>query len=84
MTQITLRGLDPQIEREIRKKARGSGKSLNRIVQEMLEKSADSEKKKSPKASSLRGLAGGWNKEEASEFFDSIKLCEQIDEDMWK
>jgi len=84
MAQITLRGLDPMIEKEIRKKARGSGKSLNRVVLDMLQKSADSEKNKIPKADSLRRLAGGWNKEEASEFLEAIKLCEQIDEAMWK
>lgn len=84
MTQITLRGLDPQIEEEIRKKARGSGKSLNRVVLDMLQKSADSEENKSARAASLKRLAGGWNKEEASAFNESIKLCEQIDEAMWK
>jgi hypothetical protein len=84
VAQITLRGLDPQIEKEIRKRAKGSGKSLNRIVQDMLQKSEESGKGKLPKAASLKQLAGGWNTEDASEFFESIKICEQIDEAMWK
>ena len=54
MTQITLRDLDPRIEEEIRKKARESGKSLNRVVLDMIEKSKDSEQNKLPRADSLR------------------------------
>jgi hypothetical protein len=82
MSQITLRGLDPMIEREIRRIAKKSGKSLNRVVQDMIRRSAGSAKK--PVAYSLRKLAGGWTDEDAMEFFESIKSCEQIDEEMWR
>ena len=82
MSQITLRGLDPQIERDIRQIAKKTGKSLNQVVLEMLGKSAGS-RKRSP-ADSLRKLAGGWTENEASEFNDAIKICEQIDEEMWR
>ena len=33
---------------------------------------------------SLRKLAGGWSEQDAAEFLESIKSCEQIDEEMWK
>ena len=82
MSQITLRGLDPQIERDIRRIAKKTGKSLNQVVLEMLSKSAGS-RKRSP-ADSLRKLAGGWTENEASEFNDAIKICEQIDEEIWR
>jgi hypothetical protein len=82
MTQITLRGLDPKIEHDLRRIAKKTGKSLNRIVLEMIHKSAGYEKK--PPAASLRKLAGGWTEKEASEFTDSIKICERIDEDVWR
>ncbi len=36
-----------------------------------------------PAADSLRKLAGGWSEKDAMEFLESIKLCEQIDEEMW-
>jgi hypothetical protein len=35
-------------------------------------------------AHSLKKLAGGWSEKDASEFEESIKPCEQIDEEMWK
>lgn len=84
MTQITIRGIDPEIDKEIRKRALQSGKSLNRVVLDLLQKNADKEKKKLPRAASLKRLAGGWNREDGEEFMESIKIFEQIDEAMWK
>ena len=84
MTQITIRGLDPAIEREIRRIAKNSGKSLNRVILDMVYHSAGlKEQKRKPAAHSLKKLAGGWSEKDASEFAESIKSCEQIDKDMW-
>jgi len=85
MTQITLRGLDPEIENEIRITARKSGKSLNRVILDILNRHIGFQKpnKRSP-ADSLKRLAGGWSEKDASKFLESIKSCEQIDEEMWK
>ncbi len=85
MTQITLRGLEPELEEEIRKMARRSGKSLNRVILDMIYQYTGFRKKeeKSP-AESLRALAGGWSEEDTSQFLHSIKSCEQIDEEMWR
>ncbi|MGB5424568.1 MAG: hypothetical protein WBN03_20550 [Desulfobacterales bacterium] len=82
MSQITLRGLEPVIEHKIRRIAKKTGKSINRVVLEMLNQSAKS--LKTAPAASLRDLAGGWTEKEASEFKEAIKICEQIDEVMWK
>lgn len=85
MTQITLRGLDPAIEREIRKIAKKNGKSLNRVIMDMIYRQTGfTNKDKRPPGSSLKKLAGGWSRQDASEFLESIKSCEQIDEDMWQ
>ncbi|MBI9085151.1 MAG: toxin-antitoxin system HicB family antitoxin [Desulfobacterales bacterium] len=84
MPQITLR-IDPEIEQKIRELAKGSGKSLNRVVQEIISQHASFRTKgKGSAARSLKKLAGGWTEKEASEFMAAIKPCEQIDEDMWK
>jgi len=85
MTQITLRGMDPEIERKVRRLARKRGQSLNRIILDMIYNHTGLKKEdKRPLADSLRTLAGGWNKEDASEFLESIKSCEQLDEEMWR
>jgi hypothetical protein len=84
MSQITLRGIDPQIERKIRMMAKKSGKSLNRVILDIIYQHAGLGKKgKNTQAHSLRKLAGGWSEDDASEFLESIKSCEQIDEEMW-
>ena len=84
MRQITLRGMDPEVERTIRRMAKTTGKSLNRVILDMIHQYTGLNKKnKNPPAASLKELAGGWSDEDAAEFLDSIKSCEQIDEEMW-
>jgi len=84
MRQITLRGMDPEVERTVRRMAKTTGKSLNRVILDMIYQYTGLNKKnKNPPAASLRELAGGWSDEDAAEFLDSIKSCEQIDEEMW-
>lgn len=81
MPQITVRGIEPEIEKKILQIAKNSHKSINQIIKEIIHKEF---KKQQPPLSSLKQLAGGWSSEEASEFSLSIKSCEQIDEEMWK
>jgi hypothetical protein len=85
MTQITLRGLDPEVEQEIRRMARNSRKSLNRVILDIIYHYTDFKKKgKKAPAESLRKLAGGWTEKDAIEFQEAIKSSEQIDEEMRK
>jgi hypothetical protein len=85
MFQITLRGIDNETEKKIRREARKQGKSLNKIILEMIGQPGGQKKgKKEYPANSLRKLAGGWSQKEADKFLESIKSCEQIDEAMWK
>jgi hypothetical protein len=85
MAQITLRGMDPEMEQDIRRMARKSGKSLNRIILDMIyEHTSHKKNTKIRPADSLRTLAGGWSEKDAKEFFESIKSSEQIDEEMWR
>ena len=84
MSQITIRGMDPAIERKIRQIAKNNGKSINRVILDMLYQSAGLKKQgRQPAAHSLKKLAGGWSEKDASEFEESIKSCEKIDEEMW-
>lgn len=85
MSQITIRGIDPAIESKIRRLAKESGKSLNRIILDMVyDYTGVKIRNQKPAANSLKKLAGGWSEQEAAQFLESIKCCEQIDEGMWK
>ena len=84
MTQITLRGMNPEVERKVRRMAKERGVSLNRVMLDMIYQYTGLKKKdKRPPADSLRKLAGGWSEKDASKFMESIKSCTQIDEEMW-
>jgi len=85
MSQISLRGIDPDVEHRIRMMASKSGKSLNRVVLEILyEHPVFKPKGRKPAADSLRELAGGWSEKDADEFAASIQSCEQVDEGGWQ
>lgn len=75
MTQITIRGLDPEVERKIRYIAQESGKSLNHVIKDMIYKATGlNSKAKKSAADSLRELAGGWSEKDALEFFKFIQI----------
>jgi len=81
MGQITIRDIDPEVEKKIRSLAKGKGKSLNQIIKEIIHKEF---KKTDWPTSSLKELSGTWTREEAAEFQHSIESCEQVDEEMWQ
>ena len=86
MTQITIRIADPEVEKALRRKAKESGKSLNKVVLELIRAGTGTGagRKRSPRGATLAELAGGWTEEEAREFEEAVKIFDEIDEAMWK
>jgi hypothetical protein len=85
MKQITVRIDDPEVEKALRRKARESGKSLNRVVLELIQGGVGlAPRKKKPAGESLREFAGTMTDEEARELEEAIQIFEEIDEEMWK
>ena len=86
MAQITIRISDHEMEKALRRKAKESGKSLNKVVLELIQAGTGTGagRKRSPRGASLAEFAGGGTEEEAREFEDAIKIFEEIDEEMWK
>jgi len=85
MNQITVRGIAPDLEKQIRRKAKTTGKSLNKVMLELIGESAGPEKRgKKPAGASLAELAGGWSEKEAREFEESVRVFEEIDQATWK
>jgi len=82
MSQITLRGIEPEIEQKIRQLAEERHQSLNFVLNEIIRQNFKKGKPK-PAADTLKSLAGGWTEQEASNFLQAIEPCEQIDEEMW-
>ena len=46
MRQITLRGMDPEVERTIRRMAKTTGRSLNRVILDMIYQHTGKKKRK--------------------------------------
>ena len=85
MNQITVRGIAPELEKRIRRKAKATGKSMNKVVLELIAGSAEPERRRrKPTGASLAELAGGWSGKEAREFEESVRVFEEIDEATWK
>jgi hypothetical protein len=83
--QLTLRGLNPRLQREIRDLARREGISLNKAALRLLEKGAGlaGQKQADCIGHSLDHLIGTWSDDEAEAFLDSIQSCEQVDAELW-
>ena len=82
MSQFTIRDVPDAVERAIRRRAAEEHKSINRTVNELLQKALGIEPL-SQKRRDFSALSGSWEAEEAAEFERSIAPFEQIDDEVW-
>ena len=81
LDQLTIRGIDRRVQREIRELARREGISLNKAAVRLLEKGAGVTVSEPADriGSALDHLIGTWSKAEADTLLASIESCEQVD-----
>lgn len=85
MKTITIRGIDPGMDRVIKSRARQNSLSVNQWILQALKKVTGMGKEPVfKKHHDLDALAGGWSKEEAKAFQKNTQIFERIDEDVWK
>jgi hypothetical protein len=87
MTQLTIRGFDKALDREIRALSKREGISLNHAVLKLLRKGAGletSQENEKVIGHSYDDLIGTWSKQEALAFDKAVACFDMIDEDMWK
>jgi len=85
MEQLTLRNLDPLVQREIRQLARRERISLNKAALRLIEKGTGLGARPDDRiGASLDHLIGTWTEGEAKVFLDSIQSCGQVDPDLWE
>lgn len=85
MKSITIRGIDSELDSAIKKRAAHNGQSVNQWLLQALKKITGTAKQPVyAQYHDLDGLAGGWTARETREFFSSIEMFENIDEDVWK
>ncbi len=87
MTQITIHGLDVELEEVIRKLAERDGTSLNHAACELLRIGAGLIKptwERTNVGSSLDQYIGSWTSAEADEFDAAVQEFETVDETSWQ
>ena len=85
MKSITIHGLDHQLDKLIRKRAKKHGISLNKTMKNLLEESLGI--KKLPDydhSEDFMDLFGTWSEEDKKKFDESISELEKIDEKDWR
>jgi len=85
MKTMTIRSVDPELDRIIKSKASKENLSVNHWVVKTLRHATGTDKKPLfKKHDDLDSLAGGWNDKETESFLKSISIFEEIDEEIWK
>ena len=85
MKTITIRGVEPGLDRVIKSRAKQNNLSVNQWILQALKKVTGMGKEPAfKKYHDLDDLAGGWSKEEAKTFQKNTQIFEKIDEEVWK
>ena len=85
MKTITIRGIEPGLDRVIKSRAKQNNLSVNQWILQALKKVTGMGKDSVfKKYHDLDALAGGWSKEEAKAFQKNTQIFEKIDEEVWR
>jgi ferritin-like protein len=80
---ISVHGIDKEIEQKIGERAKSEGKSVNRIVKELIAKALGMGEKPPDNRAMFEDLSGVWTEAQEREFMDSIADLETTDEEDW-
>jgi ferritin-like protein len=83
MKSISVHGVDEEIEKKIGERAKNEGKSVNKIVKELIAKALGLGDKPPDNRAMFEDLSGVWTEEEEREFLASIADLEKTDEKDW-
>ena len=85
MKAVTIRGIDDELDRALRRHADVTGASLNATVLSLLRRSLGLAKRKfRPCHRDLDELAGTWTEKDRKAFDGAVSAFSRIDEEMWR
>lgn len=84
MKSITIHGLDEEMEKLIKKRARSERKSINKIVKELLRSSLGLGVGKKDNKNEFIDLFGIWTEDDEKSFAEAIKDLELVNPMDWK
>ena len=83
MKSISVHGIDEEVVKKIGERAKIEGKSVNKIVKELIAKALGLGDKPPDNRAMFEDLSGVWTEAEEREFLDSIADLETTDEKDW-
>ncbi|HBC86794.1 MAG TPA: hypothetical protein DCZ94_07565 [Lentisphaeria bacterium] len=86
MKSLTIHGIDPNLDRELKGRARKESLSLNKTIKRLLEDSLGLTRKNvsADHSADFKEFFGKWKKEEADEFLKTVEFSRNIDGEDWK
>ncbi|MGR9108386.1 MAG: hypothetical protein ACU843_15815 [Gammaproteobacteria bacterium] len=87
MKQLTIRGFDEALEKELRKIAADEHLSLNKVVLNLLKEATGVNGEQAPRhciGNRLDAFIGVWSEQDEQEFNLFTEPMEQIDDDLWR
>ena len=83
MKSLSIHGIDPKLEQVIKERAEKEGRSVNKIVKDLIAKGLGLEEKPPDNRAMFVDLSGVWTEAQEREFLDSIADLETTDEEDW-
>ncbi|MEW6428533.1 MAG: hypothetical protein AB1568_10910 [Thermodesulfobacteriota bacterium] len=84
MANISLRGIDENVKKMLKKQAAQNGVSINALILDYIHKGIGIDPTRRPRHHDLDRLAGTWTEKDQEEFADAVTMFETIDDDIWK
>ena len=84
MKSISVHGIDDETEKKIGERAKIEGKSVNRVVKELIAKALGLGERPSDNRAEFADLCGVGTEEEAAEFAESVADLGAVDEKDWR
>jgi plasmid stability protein len=84
MKSISVHGIDEEMEKAIEERAKREGKSVNKIVKELIAKALGIGDKPPDNRVEFADLCGVWTEAEAAEFMKLVADLEVVDAKDWQ
>ena len=84
MKSISVHGITEEMEKAIEERAKSEGKSINKIVKELIAKALGIGDKPPDNRAEFADLRGVWTEAEATEFMELIADFEVVDGKDWQ
>jgi ferritin-like protein len=84
MKSISVHGIDEETEKKIGERAKSEGKSVNKVVRELIAKTLGLGDKPPDNRTEFADLCGLWTEAEAAEFMALVDDFEAVDPREWR